>query len=101
MKSTTQMRHTDATWIGLFSPPSTLSAFNKNADDTSKYDLRQVTMTSLLDESFVIGLFCFNKVPELISCPEFLLREGSAEEKPTCLPSSSPITELPEQKHSK
>lgn len=44
--------------------------------------------------SFAIGLFCLDKFAEFPSGPEFLLREGSADDQPVCLPSSAPAVEI-------
>lgn len=43
-------------------------------------------VASLATAFFSLG----NKLPEFVSWAEFLLREGSNEDKPVCLPLSSP-----------
>lgn len=67
---------------------------NKGEFSTNLISFKQLTPTSLLVESFVIGLFCLDKLPAFRSGPELLLREGSAEENPACLPSSSPVAQI-------
>ena len=53
-------------------------------------------MTSLDPvESIVTGAFCLDKVPSVAIGPEFLLRVGSDEDQPVCLPSSPPTQKLP------
>lgn len=50
-----------------------------------------LTIASLdTDGSFATGLFCLDKLPGFTIGPEFLLREGSANDQPVGLTSSPP-----------
>lgn len=61
----------------------------------SCYKMSQLTMASVLNAaSLLTGLFSlFGRLPEFVNCGEFLLLEGSSEDKPVCLPLSSPTTD--------
>lgn len=53
--------------------------------------LEELTVASLdKGKSFVVRPFCLNKFAELVTGPEFLLREASVEGQPG-LPSSPPV----------
>lgn len=46
-------------------------------------------------ESLGTGAFCLNKFTSFAIGPEFLLRAGSDEDQPACLPSSPPKQKFP------
>jgi len=55
-----------------------------------------LTITSLDPfESLGTGAFCLDKFPSFAIGPEVLLRAGSDEDQPACLPSSPPKQKFP------
>lgn len=56
-----------------------------------------ILTTTSLDavESFGTGAFCLDKFTSFAIGPEFLLRAGSDEDQPACLPSSTPKQKFP------